>query len=162
MGWQAAFIGIVILGVIALASTLVFVPSVEGRGTGGFAAQAPAAFAPRVLAMLGIGFLLMGGEFTAFTYLVSYLEEVTGISGGLVTGFLLAFGIAAAVGTFLGERAADRSATTTLVVCNVLLILTLGALYLVGSTPVLVALALAVWGLALPKKSRVCPKSRKR
>jgi DHA1 family inner membrane transport protein len=147
VGWQAAFIGIVILGVIALASTLVFVPSVEGRGTGGFAAQAPAAFAPRVLAMLGIGFLLMGGEFTAFTYLVSYLEEVTGISGGLVTGFLLAFGIAAAVGTFLGGRAADRSATTTLVVCNVLLILTLGALYLVGSTPVLVALALAVGGL---------------
>jgi DHA1 family inner membrane transport protein len=147
VGWQAAFIGIVILGVIALASTLVFVPSVEGRGTGGFAAHAPAAFAPRVLAMLGIGFLLMGGEFTAFTYLVSYLEEITGISGGLVTGFLLAFGIAAAVGTFLGGRAADHSATTTLVVCNVLLILTLGALYLVGSTPVLVALALAVWGL---------------
>lgn len=37
MGWQAAFIGIVVLGVVALASTLVFVPSVEGRGTGGFA-----------------------------------------------------------------------------------------------------------------------------
>jgi DHA1 family inner membrane transport protein len=97
--------------------------------------------------MLGIGFLLMGGQFTAFTYLVSYLEGVTGISGGLVSGFLPAFGIAAAVGTFLGGRAADRSATTTLVVCNVLPILTLGALYLVGSALVLVALALAVWGL---------------
>ena len=57
------------------------------------------------------------------------------------------FGVAAAAGTFLGGRAADRSATTTLLVANALLVLALAVLYLVGSTPVLVALALGAWGL---------------
>lgn len=146
LGWQAAFVAIVILGVAALAATLAFVPAVPGSGQGGFAAQARFAFAPRVLAMLGVGLLLLGGQFTAFTYLAPYLEEITGISGGLVSAFLLAYGIASAIGTIAGGRAADRNATTTLVAANGLLVLAMGALYLVGSTPVLAVLALAAWG----------------
>lgn len=144
---RAAFIAIVIFGVVALVSTLVFVPPVENTGTGGFAAQARHALAPRVLAVLGVGFLLMGGQFAVLTYLTPFLEEVTGISGGLVSVFLLTYGMANAVGTFAGGWAADRGATATLVVANALLILALGMLYLVGSTPVLVGVALAAWGL---------------
>lgn len=148
LGWQAAFIAIVVLGVVALVSTLVLVPPVENTGTAGFTAQARHALALRVLAVLGVGFLLMCGQFTALTYLTPFLEEVTGISGAPVSAFLLAFGVATFVGTLAGGRAADsRGATTTLVVCNVVLILAFGALYLVGSTPILVALTLAAWGV---------------
>jgi DHA1 family inner membrane transport protein len=147
LSWQAAFVGIVVLGVIALVLTLAFIPAVRSGGAGGFTAQARAAFAPRVLAMLGVGFLLLGGQFTALTYLSPYLEDVTGISGEMVSVFLLAFGIATAVGTFVGGKAADRSATTTLIVANILLVIALGVLYLVGATPVLVALTLGAWGL---------------
>lgn len=147
MGWRAAFVVVVVLGVVALVSTLVFVPPVENAGTGGFAAQARYALAPRVLAVLGVGFLLMGGQFAALTYLAPFLEGVTGISGGLISVFLLAYGIANAVGTFVGGWAADRGAATTLVVANVVLIFAFGMLYLAGSTPILVVLALGLWGL---------------
>ncbi|HEX6352259.1 MFS transporter [Actinophytocola sp.] len=149
MGWQATFIAIIILGGLALAATLAFVPSVESSDTGGFAAQARCAFAPRVLAMLAVGFMLMAGQFTVFTYITPYLEEITGISGGLVSAFLLAFGIASAAGTFLGGISADRSPTTTLWAGNMLVVLTLGVLYLVGATPVLVALTMGIWGLLM-------------
>ena len=147
MGWRAAFVAVVVLGAVALVSTLAFVPPVESTGTGGFAAQARHALAPRVLAVLGVGFLLMGGQFAALTYLAPFLEGVTGISGGLIGVFLLAYGIANAVGTFVGGWAADRNATATLVAANVVLICALGMLYLVGSTPALVVFALGVWGL---------------
>jgi DHA1 family inner membrane transport protein len=149
MGWQATFVAIIILGGLALVATLVFVPPIEGSGIGGLAAQARCAFAPRVLAMLAVGFMLMAGQFTVFTYLAPYLEEVTGISGGLVSAFLLAFGIASAAGTFVGGATADRSPTMTLWVGNVLVVLTLGALYLTGSMPVVVALILGIWGLLM-------------
>jgi len=76
-----------------------------------------------------------------------FLLDVTHISPGLISVFLLAYGIANAVGTFAGGWAADRSATRTLVVANILLVLALGMLYLVGSIPILVAVALTVWGL---------------
>jgi DHA1 family inner membrane transport protein len=146
-GWRATFVAIVILGVGALVVALFLVPPVANNGLGGFSAQARHALAPRVLALLGVGFLLLGGQFAALTYLSVFLLDVTHISSGLISVFLLAYGIANAVGTFAGGWAADRSATKTLVGANVLLVLALGMLYLVGSVPILVAVALAVWGL---------------
>lgn len=147
LGWRAAFVGVIVLGAVALVATLVFVPPVEGRGGGGLTTQARAAFAPRVLAMLGVGLVVMGGQFTAFTYLAPFLTRITGVSGVVVSVFLLVYGVASAAGTVLGGRAADRSATATLLLANMLLILALGGLYLAGSTPILVAVALAAWGL---------------
>lgn len=147
MGWRAAFVAVIVLGVVALVSVVSFVPPVESASTGGFAAQARHALAPRVLAVLGVGFLLMGGQFAALTYLAPFLEGVTGIPGGLIGVFLLAFGVANAVGTFVGGWAADRNATSTLVACNAALIFALGMLYLVGSSPIPVVLALGLWGL---------------
>ena len=148
LGWQAAIVGIIALGTLALAGTLRLVPAVPGQGAGGLGAQTRAAFAPRVLAMLAIAVLLFGSQFIAFTYLTPFLDEVTGISGGLVSVFLLAFGLAATAGTLLGGRAADRNAQATLLVATTALVVALGALYVVGSSALLVALALAAWGLA--------------
>lgn len=147
MGWRAAFVGIVLLGVLALVATLALIPPVAAPTAAGVGAQAKAAFAPRVLAMLGVGLLLVGGQFTALTYLAPYLEGVTGISGGMVSAFLLAYGLASAIGTVIGGRAADRNATGALVVANIVLIVALGGLYLLGATPLLAAVALALWGL---------------
>lgn len=148
LGWRAAFVAVSVAALVALVASLLFVPPVAGRSSGKLRSQARVAFAPRVLSMLGVGLLLMGAQFTAFTYLTPFLGKVTGVSGGLVSVFLLVFGLAAAAGTFLGGRAADRSATTTLLVANIVLLGALGILYLVGSTPVLVLIALAAWGLA--------------
>jgi MFS transporter, DHA1 family, inner membrane transport protein len=148
LGWQAAFVAVSVLAVVALVASLLFIPPVAGRGRGKLGTQTHAAFAPRVLGMLGVGLLLMGAQFTAFTYLTPFLNRVTGVSGGLVSVFLLVFGLSAAAGTFIGGRAADHSATTTMVVANIVLVCALGALYLVGATPVLVLLALGAWGLA--------------
>ncbi|MER7153332.1 hypothetical protein [Streptomyces lydicus] len=52
-----------------------------------------------------------------------------------------------AIGTFAGGRLADRNASGTLLVGNVVLVLALGGLYLSGPHPLLVAVALAAWGL---------------
>ncbi len=147
IGWQAAFLGIVGLGVAALAATLAFVPPVAARGSGNFAGQTRAAFAPRVLAMLAIGLLLLGGQFTAFTYLAPFLDEVTDVAGGQVSLYLLIFGVASTVGVVLGGRAADRNPTRTLVTATALLVAALLALYLLGSSPILAGLAIAAWGL---------------
>ena len=101
--------------------------------------------AGQLITAYALGIAIGAPLLTAFTYLTPFLGGVTGVSGGLVSVFLLVFGLAAAAGTLLGGRAADHSATTTLLVANIVL---LGALYLVGATPVLVLFALAAWGLA--------------
>ncbi|CAM5646616.1 MULTISPECIES: MFS transporter [Streptomyces] len=148
IGWQATFVGVAALTALALAATFLFVPRIGATGpTTSLRSQARYAFAPRVLAQLSIGLLLMGGQFAAFTYLASYLEDVTGISGGAVSAFLLVYGVASAVGVFGGGRFADSGAARTLVIANVVLILALTALYFVGETPVLTAVVLLAWGV---------------
>lgn len=148
LGWQAAFVAVVVVGMLALLGTWRFVPSVGGAAGAEVGAQTRAAFGPRVLAMLGIGLLIFAGQFTAFTYLTPYLSEVTGISGPAISVFLLGYGLAATAGTWLGGRGADHNPTATLLVANLVLVAALGALYLFGSSPVLAMLALGAWGLA--------------
>jgi DHA1 family inner membrane transport protein len=146
-GWRTTFLAIVALGVVALVAIVALVPAVPNTGTGGFGAQARHALAPRVLAVLGVGLLVMGGQFAALTYITPFLTRTTGVSGGLISVFLLAYGAANAVGAFAGGWAADRGATATLVAANAVLVAALAALYLAGSVPFLVAVALLVWGL---------------
>jgi MFS transporter, DHA1 family, inner membrane transport protein len=146
-GWHATFAGIVILAAVALALSLAFVPRVQATGSGRLGDEARAALTFPVLATLGVGYLIIGGQFTALTYLAPFLDRVTGISGGVVSAFLLAFGIATAAGAFASGHAADRSASGTLIASNAGLAAMLGALYLAGPVPALTVLALVGWGV---------------
>jgi DHA1 family inner membrane transport protein len=146
LGWRGSFAAIIGLAVIALAAAIAFVPSVPstGRGAGG---QARHAFAPRVLAVLALSFLVFAGLFAALTYIVPFLEAVTGISGALISVFLLVYGVATAVGAFAGGRFADQNAARTLIVATAGVAASLLALYFVGAIAPLVAVALMALGL---------------
>ena len=148
MGWRAGFVGVSVLGLGALLALLRVVPSVGTAGGGSSAAvQARHAFAPRVLAVLGTGLLLLGGQYAVLTYITPFLQDRTGVSSGAVSAFLLAYGVATAVGVFAGGWAADRSATRTLLLGNAALVVALGLLHLVAADPVLVAVVLVAWGV---------------
>jgi MFS transporter, DHA1 family, inner membrane transport protein len=147
MGWRAGFVGVAVLGLGALIALLRVVPAVAATGGGGASVQVRYAFAPRVLAVLGTGLLLLGGQYAALTYITPFLQERTGVPSGAVSAFLLAYGVATAVGVFAGGWAADRSATRTLVLGNVALVVALGLLHLVAGIPLLVAVVLVLWGV---------------
>lgn len=147
LGWRAAFAAVAVMSVAAFAWLLSAMPPVAPLGEGGFAGQAPRAAAPRVLAVMGIALVVLGGQFTAFTYITPFLQQVTGISGALVSAFVLSFGAASAVGNFVGGKMADRFPTGTLAVAGTWLALSLLLLYLAGSVPALAVLALLAWGL---------------
>jgi DHA1 family inner membrane transport protein len=145
LGWRGSFTAVAVLALAALAATVALVPSVPSAGDGA-GGQARYAFAPRVLAVLVVTFLVFASVYTALTYLVQFLHTVTGISGGLISVFLLAYGGAAAVGSFGGGRFADADAGRTLVVGTTGVALALLALYLFGAVAVLVALVLLATG----------------
>jgi len=95
---------------------------------------------------LFLGFLVFAAVSSALTYIVPFLESVTGISGALISAFLLAYGVATAVGSFGGGRFADSDATRAMIVATIGVAVSLLALYLVGAIAVLVALALLALG----------------
>ena len=159
LGWRGSFAAIAVLAAIALVATLALVPSVPGAG-GGAGNQARHALAPRVLAVLGLLFLVFSSVYAALTYIVPLLEDVTGVSGAPISLFLLAYGVATAVGSFGGGRFADENAARTLIVATVGVALSLLALYLFGAVaslvaPTLVALGLFAMGMAPSLQYRV-------
>lgn len=146
LGWRGSFIAVIALSVIALIATLLLVPSVRGTG-GGAAGKARYAFAPRVLAVLFLGFLVFAAVSSTLTYIVPFLGSVTGISGTLIIAFLLAYGVATAVGSFGGGRFADTDATRGMIVATIGVAVALLALYLVGAIAWLVAVVLVALGV---------------
>ncbi|MFI0353084.1 MFS transporter [Actinomadura sp. 9N407] len=146
LGWRGSFTAVAVLSAVALTATLALVPSMPSTG-GGAASQARYAFAPRVLAALVVNVVVFAAVYSALTYIVPFLEDVTGISGPLISLFLLAYGAATAAGSFAGGRFADRNAARTLIVGAIGVAVSLLALYLVGPIAVLVAPALLAFGL---------------
>jgi DHA1 family inner membrane transport protein len=146
LGWRGSFTAIIVLCVVALIATLVLVPSVPGTGSHSAAGQAKYAFAPRVLFQLTLNIAVFASLYTALTYIVPFLQDVTGVTGAVISAFLFAYGLATAVGSFGGGRFADKNATGTLIVATIGAAVALLVLYFVGSIPVLVALVLLVWG----------------
>jgi DHA1 family inner membrane transport protein len=145
LGWRGSFVAVAVLGVVALLATLALVPPVPSGG--GAANQAKYAFAPRVLAVLGLFVLVMTAQYSALTYIVPFLQDVTGISGTVVSVFLLAYGVAIAAGTFGGGRFADKNAARTPIFATIGVVVSLLALFFVGAWAFPVILALLAWGI---------------
>jgi DHA1 family inner membrane transport protein len=99
-----------------------------------------------VLAALVVNVVAFAAVYSALTYIVPFLESVTGISDGLISLFLLAYGVATAVGSFAGGRFADQNAARTLVVGAIGVAVSLLVLYLFGASAVIVVLALLAFG----------------
>ncbi|GEC87970.1 MULTISPECIES: MFS transporter [Brevibacillus] len=109
-GWRATFWGVAILGVIALISTAILVPSHLKKSK-------PASIKDQVkiitnlplLLVFGITALGYGGTFVTFTFLGPILEEITGYQASAVSLILLVYGIAVAIGNTVGGKAADKN-----------------------------------------------------
>ncbi|MGV9638547.1 MFS transporter [Nocardia rhamnosiphila] len=144
--WRDSMIGIVVLTVLTLFATLGLVPSVPSS-SGSTTEQAAYAFAPRVLSVLVLCFLTFGSLYAGLTYLIPFLTDVTGVSGALISAFLLLYGVAAAVGSFGGGRFADQNAGRTLIVATVGAVISWLVLYFLGTNAWLVAPALLFLGI---------------
>ncbi|KIX17395.1 MFS sugar transporter [Paracoccus sp. 228] len=147
-GWQATFLGVVLLGVIGLIASAVLVPSdLPQSASPGLRAQARVLTSPRLLLVYLITALGYGGNFIAFTYLAPMLTDVTGLSAGAVSLVILLYGASVAVGNILGGRLADRMGPVpALTVIFAGLAVLLAAFGLALPHPVAAAAVVALWG----------------
>ncbi|MCI3196217.1 MFS transporter [Bacillus sp. HU-1818] len=132
-GWRLAFIVIIAVGVIALVTNGILIPSDLRKGTRTtFRDQIKLVTNGRLLLLFIITALGYGGTFVVFTYLSPLLQEVTGFKEGTVAFILLIYGIAIAIGNMIGGKLSNRNAITALfymfiVQAIVLLVLTFTA-----------------------------------
>ncbi|MEU2660297.1 MFS transporter [Streptomyces sp. NPDC007325] len=99
--------------------------------------------------VLATGALAAAGAFTAFTYVVTFLGEVSGFAPGTVSALLMAFGLACLAGVTVTGALLDRfprAALTTAVTAQAVGML---GLYATGTDPVAAVAFLVLVGGAL-------------
>lgn len=115
LGWRAAFIGIVAVGILAFLANIILIPSDLRKGTKTpLREQLTLITNGRLLLAFLITAIGYGGTFVVFTYLSPLLHEITGFKETTVAIILLGYGIAIAIGNIIGGKAANRNPISAL------------------------------------------------
>jgi DHA1 family inner membrane transport protein len=108
-GWQATFLAVSLLGVIAIIGSAILVPrNIAGSKPSSLLTQLAVLRKPRLLLVYAMTTLGYGGTFIAFTYLAPILQEVSGFSASSVSLVMLVYGVSVAAGNIWGGKLADR------------------------------------------------------
>lgn len=108
-GWRETFLAVSLLGVIALISSVLLIPSnIPGDTAATLREQLQVLTHPRLLIIYVITALGYGGVFTAFTFLAPMMQNLAGFSPSAVSWILLGYGVSVAIGNIWGGKLADK------------------------------------------------------
>lgn len=137
LGWRAALWVVAIVSVPALAAVMVATPTSAGRHAHiRITAELGVLRVPSLLVLLGLGALVNGATFCAFTYLAPIVTDSAGLPGAAVPAVLAVFGVGAFAGVWLAGRYGDRYATRILTVGGSALLIGWGACAALAVIPV--------------------------
>ncbi len=148
-GWRATFWAMFGLGIVAAIAMIALLPATRRKD-----APPPARLRDEIRVLgrqqvwtsLIMMLMLMIAQFVPFTYLVPLLIEVTGISPDLVPLVLLANGIGATVGVFLGGRLAGRNLMRALIAILLVQSAIMALMYAVAPLPLPMVAVVMLWG----------------
>lgn len=108
-GWQATFLIVAVLGLVALIGSALLVPSnLKQPPVTKLTSQLKVLTQPHLLLVYAITALGYGGTFTAFTFLAPILEQVSGFGSSAIGLIMLVYGVSVAVGNIWGGKMADK------------------------------------------------------
>ena len=147
-GWQATFLAVSLLGVIAVIGSAMLVPSdIAGSKPAPLLTQLAVLRKPRLLLVYAITTLGYGGSFIAFTYLAPILQQVSGFAASTVSLVMLVYGVSVAAGNIWGGKLADRlGPVRALQIVFALLALVLLVLTFTAPSKPLVLITVLAWG----------------
>lgn len=98
---------------------------------------------------LVLTFLIVLAHFGTYTYVTPFLEQVTHVGSGLITVYLLIYGVAGIVGNFLGGSAVGKFPRATFAAAASMIASATLLLPVLGKWDLGAVALLIVWGIAL-------------
>lgn len=147
-GWRATFVGVSILGIIGLVSSVMLLPNTLKNAKGiALTAQLKVLTNKKLILAFLMTAMGYGGTFVVFTYLSPILQEITGLHESTVTVILLIYGIAIAIGNLVGGKIANKAPLKALFWMFIIQALVLFVFYFTVSNTVLSIITLFLIGL---------------
>ncbi|GHH40344.1 MFS transporter [Streptomyces umbrinus] len=148
-GWRATFLGVSVIGLVAIASLALVLPRDGSHApAAGLRSELAALKSLPVWLALGTTVAGFGALFSAYSYITPMLTDSAGYADSSVTLLLALFGVGATIGNLLGGRLADRSMRGTLFGGLVSLVAVLALFPLLMGTAWSAALAVVLLGTA--------------
>ncbi|GLI05413.1 putative MFS-type transporter YbcL [Paenibacillus tyrfis] len=107
-GWKSVFGFIAITGLVAIFVLYKTIPRVKGDAPVPLSKQLALLKNKKVALGLSITFFWLGGYSIAYTYISPYLLKVAGLNEEVLSGVLLAFGVASLIGSKFGGYSTDK------------------------------------------------------
>ena len=147
-GWRSAFAAAGVVSVLTLAAQFFTLPALPPRDNPSLRVLGELLARPPVrVAMLAV-LLVISGHFAGFTYIRPLMEQVTHLPVGAISAILLGYGIGGFFGNFAGGAIAGRSERHAIVFGGALIAVLAASLLIAGSSVVVTAVAVALWGFA--------------
>jgi len=107
-GWRSVFGILALAGLAAMLVLYAVIPRMQGDQPVPLSKQLAFLKNGNVAIGLAITFFWLGGYSIAYTYISPYLLDVAGLNEGMLSGVLLAFGIASLIGSKFGGFSTDK------------------------------------------------------
>lgn len=108
-GWEATFLAVSALGLIAMCGSAMLIPNnLKQAKPAKISEQLKVLTHPRLLLVYAITAIGYGGTFVAFTYLAPILNNITGLNSNVIGLVMLVYGVSVAVGNIWGGKMADK------------------------------------------------------
>ncbi|WP_089101264.1 MFS transporter [Streptomyces hyaluromycini] len=115
LGWRAAFLGVSLIGVAAMAAVLLLIhPAHAPAPASGLRGELSALRSLPVWLALATTVVGFGALFSAYSYITPMLTDAAGYADANVTLLLALFGVGATIGNLVGGRLADHAMRGTL------------------------------------------------
>lgn len=160
-GWRATFWAMLGLGALAILSVLTLLPARIGAARpSGFLNEVRVLGRQQIWSTLIVMLMLMMAQFVPLTYIAPYLTEVTGLGESVVPWVLLANGVGATIGVFVGGRLSDWKLMPSLIALTALQALVMASMYALSPYPLPMVIVVMLWGalnfaIGTPVQSRI-------
>jgi DHA1 family inner membrane transport protein len=117
-GWRSTFWAITVIGIVALAGLVLFVPqhAAADRGPGQLRRELAAFTSGQVWLSILITVFGFGAMFGAFTYIAPMLTDISGLPAESIPWMLVVFGAGLFTGNVIGGKAADANLDRSLLI----------------------------------------------
>ncbi|WP_433462811.1 MFS transporter [Spirillospora sp. CA-128828] len=147
-GWRTSFAVLGVLCLISFAAIAALLPGGRADGPNPVAATDPDARRFRLLVVTIM--LVVGGVFTAYTYIAEFLTRVSGFPESALSPLLLANGVADIAGVVIAGVVVDRGPRALLAGSTAVLALALLGLFAFGAAAIPAVVMLVLLGIGLP------------
>ncbi|WP_075257195.1 MFS transporter [Herbaspirillum camelliae] len=147
-GWRSAFVAAGVVSLVAIAIQWIAIPRLPPKDHPSLKVLAELLGRKDVRVALLAVLLVVSGHFAGFTYIRPLMEQITHMSVTTISAVLLGYGVGGFFGNFAGGFIAERSERYAIVSGGALIALLAASLWVAGSSPVVAAVAISLWGFA--------------